>query len=83
MNHTGNYLGKGICEALQYYKTGDKIMDIVKKLLSEMNDKTKSDIYLREIALLMEQIDDLKGKIRVKENIIKSFELGLEGKKDE
>ena len=83
MNHVGNYLGKGICEALQYYKTGDKIMDIVKKLLSEMNDKTKSDIYLREIALLMEQIDDLKGKIRVKENIIKSFELGLEGKKDE
>ena len=58
-------------------------MDIIKKLLSEMNDKTKSDIYLREIALLMEQIDDLKGKIRVKENIIKSFELGLEGKKDE
>ena len=58
-------------------------MDIVKKLLSEMNDKTKSDIYLREIALLMEQIDDLKGKIRVKQNIIKSFELGLEGKKDE
>ena len=48
-------------------------MDIVKKLLSEMDDKTKSDIYLREIALLMEQIDDLKGKIRVKENIIKSF----------
>ena len=58
-------------------------MDIVKKLLSEMDDKTKSDSYLREIALLMEQIDDLKGKIRVKENIIKSFELGLEGKKDE
>ena len=58
-------------------------MDIVKKLLSEMDDKAKSDIYLREIALLMEQIDDLKGKIRVKENIIKSFELGLEGKKDE
>ena len=58
-------------------------MDIVKKLLSEMDDKTKSDIYLREIALLMEQIDDLKGKIRVKENIIKSFELGLVGKKDE
>ena len=83
MNHAGNYLGKGICEALQYYKTGDKIMDIVKKLLSEMNDKTKSDIYLREIVLLMEQIDDLKGKIRVKQNIIKSFELGLEGKKDE
>ena len=58
-------------------------MDIVKKLLSEMDDKAKSDIFLREIALLMEQIDDLKGKIRVKENIIKSFELGLEGKKDE
>ncbi len=58
-------------------------MDIVKKLLSEMDDGVKNDIYLREIALLMEQIEDLKGKIRVKENIIKSFELGLEGKKDE
>ena len=58
-------------------------MDIVKKLLSEMDDKAKSDIYLREIALLMEQIDDLKGKIRVKENIIKSFELGVEGKSKE
>ena len=58
-------------------------MDIVKKLLSEMDDGVKNDIYLREIALLMEQIEDLKGKIRVKENIIKSFEFGLEGKKDE
>ena len=56
-------------------------MDIVKRLLSELDDKTKSDIYLREIALLMEQIDELKGKIGVKENIIKSFELGVEGKK--
>ena len=58
-------------------------MDIVKLLLSEMDDKTKSDIYLREIALLMEQIDELKDKIRVKENIIKSFELGVEGKSKE
>ena len=58
-------------------------MDIVKKLLSEMCDKPKSDIYLREIALLMEQIDELKDKIRVKENIIKSFELGVEGKSKE
>tara|TARA_Y100001938_G_scaffold137322_1_gene201319 strand:+ start:2657 stop:2845 length:189 start_codon:yes stop_codon:yes gene_type:complete len=57
--------------------------DVIKKLLSEMDDKAKSDIYLREIALLMEQIEELEGKIRVKENIIKSFELGLEGKKDE
>ena len=48
-----------------------------------MDDKTKSDIYLREIALLMEQIDELKDKIRVKENIIKSFELGVEGKSKE
>ena len=57
--------------------------DVIKKLLSEMDNKAKSDIYLREIALLMEQIEELEGKIRVKENIIKSFELGLEGKKDE
>ena len=58
-------------------------MDIVKKLLSELDDKTKYDIYLREIALLMEQIEDLKGKLRVKEKLVKSFELGLRGKKDE
>ena len=49
--------------------------DVIKKLLSEMDDKAKSDIYLREIALLMEQIEELEGKIRVKENIIKSFDV--------
>ena len=56
-------------------------IEIVEEMLKKMGGKTKNRIYLREIALLMEQIDDLKGKIRVKENIIKSFELGLEGKK--
>ena len=56
-------------------------MDIVKKLLSEMNDKTKSDIYLREIALLMEEIDALKGTIRVKEELLKNYEKQIGGKK--
>ena len=56
-------------------------MDIIKELVGKLTDTDKHGIYLREIALLMEQIDELKGKIRVKENIIKSFELGVEGKK--
>ena len=58
-------------------------MDIIKKMFQEMDDKVKYDIYLREIALLMEQIEDLKGQLRVKKKLIKSFELGLQGKKYE
>ena len=58
-------------------------MDIIKKMFQEMDDKVKYDIYLREIALLMEQIEDLKGQLRVKQKLIKSFELGLQGKKYE
>ena len=58
-------------------------MDIVKLLLSEMDDKTKSDIYLREIALLMEQIEELKAQLRVKEKLVKTLEIGLEGKEHE
>ena len=49
-------------------------MDIMKKMLNELTDSGKSNIYLREIALLMEEIDSLKGQLRVKENLIKNFE---------
>ena len=49
-------------------------MDIVRELLSNMDDDTKNSIYLREIALLMEEIDMLKGELRVKKNLIENYE---------
>ena len=56
-------------------------MDIVRELLSNMDDDTKNSIYLREIALLMEEIDALKGTIRVKEELLKNYEKQIGGKK--
>ena len=35
-------------------------METLRKLLKELDDKSVSSIYLREIALLMEQIEFLK-----------------------
>ena len=65
-------------------------MDIIKQMLKEMSQKDTNTIYLREIALLMEQNDTLKEQIdiykdelRVKEKLIKTLELGLQGKKSE
>ena len=58
-------------------------MDIIKKMLSELTDTAKNDIYLREIALLMEEIDMLKGKLSIKENLIKNFEKQIQGGKNE
>ena len=34
-------------------------MDIVKELLKNMDDESKNSVFLREIALLMEEIDNL------------------------
>ena len=56
-------------------------MDIVRELLNSMDDDTKNSIYLREIALLMEEIDALKGTIRVKEELLKNYEKQIGGKK--
>ena len=58
-------------------------MDIIKQMLKEMSQKDTNTIYLREIALLMEQIDTLRDELRVKEKLIKTLELGLQGKNDE
>ena len=44
------------------------------KMLNELTDSGKSNIYLREIALIMEEKDILEGQLRVKENLIKNFE---------
>ena len=58
-------------------------MDIIKQMLKEMSQKDTNTIYLREIALLMEQIDTLRDELRIKEKLIKTLELGLQGKNDE
>ena len=48
-------------------------MDIIKKMLEELNDKSVSGIYLREIALLMEEIELLKDKVRDREKDVKNL----------
>ena len=63
------------------YKTERNLMDIIKELLNNMNDKDRNGIYLREIALLMEEIDSLKGTLRVKEKLLKNYEKKMKGKK--
>ena len=57
-------------------------MDIIKEMLKEMSEKEKNNIYLREIALLMEEIETLKGKLRVKENLLKNHQQNIEGVED-
>ena len=58
-------------------------MDLIEKMIKELSQKDTNTIYLREIAILMEEIDMLKDKLRVKEKLIKTLELGLQGKNDE
>ena len=53
-------------------------MDIIEKMILELNQKDTNTIYLREIALLMEQIDILRDKLRIKEKTIKTLELKLQ-----
>ena len=55
-------------------------MDIVKEMIKKMSEDDKNGIYLREIAILMEEIEDLKGQLKVKENLIKNFESQIIGK---
>ena len=52
-------------------------MDMIKKILRELDDKTRNNIYLREIALLMEKIETLKEKLEVNENLVKNYEKQL------
>ena len=49
-------------------------MDIIKELLGNMDDESKNNIYLREIALLMEEIDLLNDELREKEKLLKNYE---------
>jgi hypothetical protein len=50
------------------------LMDIIKELFERLSGKDRDSIYLREIALLMEQMDELKAKLEVKENLVKNYE---------
>ena len=49
-------------------------MNIVKQMIKELSKSDKNGIYLREIALLMEEIDMLKDELRVKKNLIENYE---------
>ena len=49
-------------------------MSELEKMLRELtNDKHTSSIYLREIALLMEEIELLKDKVRDREKEVKNL----------
>ena len=56
-------------------------MDLVSRLLKELSSSDKDSIYLREIALLMEQMDELRAKLEVKENLIKNYQKELQRQK--
>ena len=58
-------------------------METLKKLLKELDDKSVSSIYLREIALLMEEIELLKDKVRAREKDVENLMKHVEGKDDE
>ena len=55
----------------------EKMMSVIEKMLKQLNDKSTSGIYLREIALLMEEIETLKEKLEVNENLVKNYEKQL------
>ena len=48
-------------------------METLRKLLKELDDKSVSSIYLREIALLMEEIESLKDKVRDREKDVENL----------
>ena len=55
-------------------------MSVIEKMLRRLNDKSTSGIYLREIALLMEEIEMLKDKVRDREETIKNIVNDMEEK---
>ena len=56
----------------------------IKQLIKELkiDDSNMDSVYLNEIALLMEEKEQLKGKVREQEKIIKDYLLKNGGKKD-
>ena len=49
-------------------------MDIIRKMLEQLSKKDTSSVYLREIALLMEEMDELKGRLLERDKLIKYYE---------
>ena len=49
-------------------------MDIIKKMLLQLTLKDTRSVYLREIALLMEEMDELKGRLLERDKLIKYYE---------
>jgi len=60
---------------------GGILMDIIRDLLKNMSDEASNSIYLREIALLMEEIDLLKARLGEKEKLLNNYEKQMRGKK--
>jgi len=59
---------------------GDNMSELKKMLRELTNDKHTNSIYLREIALLMEEIEVLKDKVRDREKTIKDILKDVEEK---
>ena len=57
-------------------------MDIIKEYFKRFTDRDWDKVYLREIALLMEQIDSLRVQLEVKENLIKNYQKQIGEKKE-
>ena len=57
-------------------------MDIIKEYFKRFTDKDWDKVYLREIALLMEQMDALKVELEVKKNLIKNYQKQIGEKKE-
>mgnify|MGYP003150321188 CR=1 FL=1 len=58
-------------------------MDIIRKMLERLSDKETNDVYLREIALLMEEIEMLKGRVRERDKLIKNYQSEIKMLTDE
>ena len=56
-------------------------MDIVRDLLKNMSSESKNSVYLREIALLMEEIDSLKERLGEREKLINYYQNKLNEEK--
>ena len=56
-------------------------MDIIKEVLKQLDEKERNSIYLREIALLMEEIDSLKERLGEREKLINYYQNKLNEEK--
>ena len=55
-------------------------MDIIKEVLKQLDEKERNSIYLREITLLMEEIEMLKDELKIKQKLIENYEKQIKEK---